>query len=395
MSLNVDDFKYDLPKERIPTHPLPDRSQSKLLIYNAGKIEHATFSSLADFLPGKSLLFFNDTKVIPARLLFKTRTGAAVEIFLLEPVSPSTLVVEAMLNQGISVWKCAVGNLKRWKYGTTLSSSKDGLKLDVYLKDRATALVQFSWNADLTFASIIEQLGEVPLPPYIKRVPDERDKVRYQTIYSVHEGAVAAPTAGLHFTKDTFDSLRSKNIETDYLTLHVSAGTFQPIKTANISEHQMHEEQVIVSLQNLKNLRRNKFIVAVGTTSMRTLESLYWFGVKLLRDPSSEFVVDQGGSYKGSTDLPSKDEALTAVQTHMKKHDLTYLDGRTSIFITPGYTFKMCQGLITNFHMPASTLILLVAAFIGPDWRKVYASALKNDYRFLSYGDSSLLLPEC
>jgi len=262
------------------------------------------------------------------------------------------------------------------------------------LDDRERAIVTFTWSGRLSFAAAIEKLGEVPLPPYIKRAAEVDDRERYQTVYSRNEGAVAAPTAGLHFTDAAFRSLASRGIETDYLTLHVSAGTFQPIKTASVRDHLMHAEQITVTASNIRKLLNNPMVIAVGTTSLRTLESLYWFGVRLLHDPNAEFRIEQRGPYALYEKLPSATEALNAVSDRLSRLGLDSITGETSIYILPGYTFRICHGLVTNFHQPGSTLIVLVAALIGSDWRKVYDEAMNNGYRFLSYGDSSLLLPK-
>ncbi|MFZ6012733.1 MAG: S-adenosylmethionine:tRNA ribosyltransferase-isomerase [Bacteroidota bacterium] len=400
--LNINDFIYDLPAERIALYPLAERDQSKLLFYHSGKIEHTRFYTLADHLPENSFLFFNDTKVIPARLQFKKETGAEIEIFLLNPLQPSSLLVEAMHATTTCVWKCTIGNLKRWTPGNVLKKNAHGIMLSATLINRQEGIVKFDWitvqsspsTTSLSFAEIVRLSGETPLPPYLKREAEASDRERYQTIYSKYEGAVAAPTAGLHFTDKIFESLRHKGIRHDFLTLHVSAGTFQPIKTEDAHQHVMHEEQIIVSRQNLKNLlMADRFIVPVGTTSMRTLESLYWFGVKLLTERNAEFNITQYDPYRRHDDLPSKETSLRKVEDYMFQKQTDMLIGSTSIFIRPGYTFRVCQGLITNFHQPASTLILLVAAFTGNDWKKIYNEALHNDYRFLSYGDSSLLIP--
>ncbi|MEJ7646677.1 MAG: S-adenosylmethionine:tRNA ribosyltransferase-isomerase [Chryseolinea sp.] len=392
MLLNLQQYTYVLPSDRIAIHPLPERDQSKLLVYKAGEIQHDTFTSITEHLPANSLLFFNDTKVIPARILFKKESGAEIEIFLLEPISPATLLVTAMQATGTAIWKCAIGNAKRWKDGTTLMKEISGIKLTISLKDREKGLVRLTWN-DETFATLVSAMGETPLPPYLKRPAEKSDRERYQTVYSTRSGAVAAPTAGLHFTQEILRKLAEKNLETDFLTLHVSAGTFQPVKVDNALDHVMHHEQITVSRKNVENLLGKKFIVAVGTTSMRTLESLYWYGVKLLKNPEAFFVIEQHDAMKSDATLPSATESLRAVLRSMKEKGVESLTGETSIFIVPGYTFRICQGLITNFHQPGSTLILLVAAFIGEDWKRVYDAALQNDYRFLSYGDSSLLLP--
>lgn len=394
MTLDLNEFVYDLPAERIAAHPLPERDQSKLLVYQQGQIRHERFHSLAEHLPANSLLVFNNTKVIPARLWFKKDTGADIEIFLLEPLSPSPVVALAMQAEAQSTWRCAIGNLKKWKPGIKLHKSAGGVDITAELLDRGKGIVALFWTGEKSFAAAIAKLGDVPLPPYIKRAADAQDRDRYQTVYSKNDGAVAAPTAGLHFTDAVFESLRQRSIATDYVTLHVSAGTFQPIKTESVGDHHMHSEQITVTAENISNLLNNTSVIAVGTTSMRTLESLYWYGVKLLQDPNASFLVAQRDPYLSYSQLPSSKEALTAVSGYMSRHSLQSITGETSIYILPGYTFRICGGLVTNFHQPGSTLIVLVAAFIGADWKKVYSVALQKDYRFLSYGDSSLLLPK-
>ena len=390
--LSTSNFTYELPPERIASYPLDVRDQSKLLVYDHGNIINGRFNELSSYLPANCVLYFNDTKVIAARLLFEKESGAVIEIFLLHPILPSALVLEAMQEQKRCVWKCKVGNLKRWKEPGLEKRSGD-IIFTATLLDREEGQVEFVWTEGHTFATMISLFGETPLPPYIKRRAKESDRTQYQTIYSRHDGAVAAPTAGLHFTPGVFESLREKNIQTDFVTLHVSSGTFQPIKVEDVAKHVMHGEQVIIQRSNIEMLLRSDSIVPVGTTSLRTLESLYWFGVKLLEDPSAEFRIAQDYPYVEHKQLPSRKEALMAVMTHMEHHQTDYITGETSIFILPGYTFRMCEALITNFHQPGSTLILLVAAFIGDDWKLVYDEALRNDYRFLSYGDSSLLIP--
>lgn len=349
---------------------------------------------MPDFLPSSAFLFFNNTKVIPARLHFNKESGAVIEIFLLSPIAPSILLSETMSAVGSCSWQCTIGNLKKWTDGLILYKTlTDGTTLEARLEDRATGVIRFTWSGAQSFAEIIHTAGETPLPPYIKRKAESGDRERYQTIYSHFSGAVAAPTAGLHFTPAVFEKLKNRKIGHDFLTLHVSAGTFQPIKTDKPEEHVMHEEQVIVNRINLQNLQvPEKLVSAVGTTSMRTLESVYWFGAKLLKDPESEFIIGQDEPY-AYEDPPSKQQAINAVAAYMDRKQVDQLVGETAIFIRPGYKFRVCEALITNFHQPGSTLILLVAAFVGPDWRKIYHEALENNYRFLSYGDSSLLLP--
>lgn len=391
--IHIQDYTYQLPEKKIAFQPLSPRDESKLLVYKDTKIEHHIFKSLAQFLPENSFLIFNDTKVIPARLLFKKDSGAEIEIFLLNPAGPEKLLAAAMLTKNQCSWQCTIGNVKRWKDGQILSKQIGHITLTVSLVNRSDNIVEFSWPGDQTFSEIITDVGVTPLPPYIRRTADKEDVNRYQTIYSHHEGAVAAPTAGLHFTERVFESLRQKNIDHDFLTLHVSAGTFQPVKTDNALEHVMHFEQVTISRQTINNLMLSeKKIVAVGTTSMRTLESAYWFGVKLLQNGEAAFNISQNDPYELPGSIPAS-EALNAITVFMDSRGLKTITGTTSIFIYPGYRFRICHGLITNFHQPGSTLMLLVAAFIGKNWKEVYNQALANDYRFLSYGDSSLLLP--
>ena len=373
--------------------PLPQRDQSKLLVYSNGRIQHQRFYQLTDFLPKGSFLFFNDTKVIPARILFRKDTGAIIEVFLLSPIEPSPIISVTMSAENKCVWKCSIGKVKRWKDFTSLSKPLNDSMLSAKLIDRNEGSVEFSWEGNKTFAEIINESGQVPLPPYLHRNVEDADKVRYQTVYSHHEGAVAAPTAGLHFTAATFKSLAYANIHHDFLTLHVSAGTFQPIKTQDANDHLMHAEQIVVTRTNLENIINNSNIIAVGTTSMRTLESLYWFGVKLLSDPTSNFVIEQNDPYHNYATLPLLSDSIKSIIALMDKQGVDQLIGETAIFIKPGYKFRVCKGLITNFHQPGSTLILLVASFIGDNWKKVYNEALENEYRFLSFGDSSLLLP--
>jgi S-adenosylmethionine:tRNA ribosyltransferase-isomerase len=391
--LNTRDYTYLLPEEKIAQFPLAQRDHSRLLFYNQGEINHTYFHALPGLLPGNSQLFFNDTKVIPARLRFTKDTGAQIEIFLLTPSEPAD-ISQAMQAIECCSWKCTIGNLKRWKKDK-LVKKIDTISLEARLIDADQGIVQFSWNGGFTFAEIIDNAGEIPLPPYLNRKPEANDRDRYQTIYSHHQGAVAAPTAGLHFTDDVMKSLAARNIPSEFLTLHVSAGTFQPIKTENASAHTMHREQIILRRETmLKLLTPGKFNVPVGTTSMRTLESIYWWGTKLLQHPNSAFVIDQDDPYKQKNGHPSAPEALSAVKDYMDRNSIATISGYSSIYIRPGYSFKMCDALVTNFHQPSSTLILLVAAFVGEDWRKIYQEALTGNYRFLSYGDSSLLIPK-
>ncbi len=387
--VTIKDFIYELPEHRIALHPMTQRDQSKLLVYQNGKITHAKFDKLIDYLPEDSILFFNDTKVIPARLLFQKVTGAVIEVFLLDPVAPSPLIALAMTAKEKSKWHCTIGNLKRWNVDTSLIKNNKELILSATLVDRENGVVEFNWNLPLTFSEVLQQVGAIPLPPYIKRDAEKGDYDRYQTVYSKEDGAVAAPTAGLHFSNEVLISLSKKNIGTDFFTLHVSAGTFQPVKVEDAKEHIMHAEQVVITRKNLENLLSNKSVVAVGTTSLRTLESIYWYGVKLFYNPNAAFNIHQNDA--SSLKAIRKEDAIQSILKKMDAEKTEQLIGETSIYILPGYDFKIGNALITNFHQPGSTLILLVAAFIGQDWRLIYNEALNNSYRFLSYGDSSLL----
>jgi S-adenosylmethionine:tRNA ribosyltransferase-isomerase len=385
------DYWYDLPPERIALFPLPERDQSKLLVYKGGEVIHSQFNQISKFLPSGSTLFFNDTKVIPARMYFQKESGAMIELFLLHPVSPSILVQQAMMATRSTRWVCTIGNLKRWKSRVVLIKRVEGLTIEADLIDRSQGLVELRWQPDhLSFAEIIEKSGITPLPPYLKRHVESSDRVRYQTVYSQQEGAVAAPTAGLHFTRNILDQLQKDGHKTEFMTLHVSAGTFQPVKVANAAEHTMHQEQVTVSIKNIEALMESKKIMAVGTTTLRMLESLYWYGVRLLKHPHSEFAIEQHVPYQTHSDVSVR-ESLQAIVSKMQREGRREIHGNTSIYIMPGYTFRVADVLITNFHQPGSTLMLLIAAWVGENWRKIYQEALTNNYRFLSYGDSSLL----
>ncbi|MCK8493515.1 S-adenosylmethionine:tRNA ribosyltransferase-isomerase [Spirosoma sp. RP8] len=403
--LSLRQFQYDLPDERIARFPLPQRDASKLLVYRGGQIHHEHFGNLPSWLPKNSFLVFNNTKVIPARLHFTKTTGAVIELFLLNPfakeqdagLQPISVAMEAT---GEAVWQGMIGNRKRWKptetLETTLSTPTGDVLLTASWYDYEQSAVRLQWQpAENSFAQIIQYAGEIPLPPYLKRDATVADRETYQTVYSKQEGAVAAPTAGLHFTPAVFNELAQRGFEHDYLTLHVGAGTFQPIKTENVREHHMHTEQVVYTGANLRNLLNHlDTIIAVGTTSMRALESLYWMGVRLLRNDPDPFRLDQHYAYQLALDeQPPAEQAIQAVLRYLVDTEQESIVAHTGIYITPGYRFKLCKGIITNFHQPGSTLILLIAALIGEDWKRVYEEALGNDYRFLSYGDSSLLLP--
>ncbi len=388
--IRIQDYAYPLPEERIAKHPLAERDASKLLAYRGGVISHHVFRELPDLLPDNSFLFFNDTKVIPARLLFRKDTGAVIEVFLLQP-QDVRVISQAMEARGRGLWHCTLGNAKRWNT-PTLTAAVGEHWLEATLVDREKGLVAFRWPEAVTFAEIVTLAGQVPLPPYLKRTPVPEDAARYQTVYSKHVGAVAAPTAGLHFTEAVLQNLRKKGFGLDYLTLHVSAGTFLPVKVDNALDHTMHAEQMVISRSNLENLIREPAIIAVGTTSARTLESLYWYGVQLATQPDAPFIVGQRQPYETSRDLLLT-ESMAQVLAKMDREGLDLLTGVTSIYLVPGYHYRVVRGMITNFHQPASTLMLLVAALVGEDWRTIYNEALARGYRFLSYGDSSLLIP--
>ena len=385
MSINLEEYSYELPEPKIALHPPKDRGTSKLLVYKKGMIQHHQFGDISSQLPKDTTLVFNDTKVIPARIIMHKDTGAQIEIFLLEPLTPSTTHEVIMASKNECSWKCMIGNARKWKEQTMLSHPT----LDFTATRIGKSEVLFEWK-EVEFSELLEEIGKIPLPPYIHRDVEDNDKDRYQTVYSKMDGAVAAPTAGLHFTKEIIADLRKKGVRTEYLTLHVSAGTFQPIKIDDITKHPMHNEQVWIQKETIESLISSTQIIAVGTTSMRTLESLYWFGVRL-ENGLDDFYIKQTDPY--TLDTIETKKSLENVLLHMEERNAAVLAGQTEIFLYPGYEFKVCDGLITNYHMPNSTLVLLVAAFIGEDWRKVYKEALDNDYKFLSYGDSSLLIP--
>ena len=384
--LDLEDYKYELPNERIAKYPLDKRSKSKMLCFSEGKIEHRIFEEVVDILPKHTHLVFNDTKVIPARVHFYKSTGAKIEVFLLEPKNAT--VEEAMVATQKATWNCMIGNAKRWKIGATELIELNNTSISI--SRTGDTEVQFSWNSEAVFTEIIELMGKVPLPPYLNREVEDQDQSRYQTVYSKSEGAVAAPTAGLHFNDKILKTLREEGILQNYVTLHVSAGTFQPIKELNIQNHEMHREEIIVSKKILVDLIENPNVLAVGTTSMRTLESLYWYGVMLEEDPDSVFKIEKLFPYQAQPAISAK-ASFQNVLNLMERKGIDHLLGNTEIFIFPSYEFKVVKKLLTNFHMPGSTLILLVAAFVGEVWKELYEQALRNDYRFLSFGDCCLL----
>lgn len=398
--LSITDFTYDLPADRIAHFPLEQRDASRLLIYKNGITGEDQYRHIATHLPANSLLVFNDTRVIEARLLFQKPTGGVIEIFCLEPGDQYRDINSAMQQSQRVVWKCMVGGASKWKPGQvlqrTLSGSPDGMLEAVYLdKKPGYFLIGLSWTpAHLSFAELLHQAGAIPLPPYIKRKPEAADTERYQTVYARQEGSVAAPTAGLHFTPDVFQQLRKKEIECAYLTLHVGAGTFQPVKAAQMADHTMHAEFIDISRQLLQQLidKKEDPVVAVGTTSLRTLESLYWLGANWkLHKVSPERGLTQWEVYDNTEPGLGTAEALTALLEWMEQKGTDRLITKTRILIAPGYKPRVISGLITNFHQPQSTLLLLVAALAGNGWRDLYNYALEKDFRFLSYGDGCLI----
>lgn len=396
----IQDFDYPLPDERIAKFPLARRDASKLLVYKGERITESNFHNLHEFLPAHSLLVYNNTRVIQARLVFRKETGARIEVFCLEPAKPADYAL-ALGSTSQCVWKCMVGNLKKWKSGAlakdieTAPGETCRLYATLLNSEGNTHWVRFSWdNPALHFAQILENAGELPIPPYLHRSTEESDKTSYQTVYSKIEGSVAAPTAGLHFTPAVFDSLKAKQIETEELTLHVGAGTFQPVKSERVDDHSMHSEVIEVSKSTIEHLiRKNGHIIAVGTTSVRTLESLYYIGLRLINNPdATRFDISQWEPYQAADDIPTVD-SLQAIVDHMSAHNISTIHASTQIMIKPGYAFRVVNGIITNFHQPKSTLLLLVSAFVRGNWRTIYDYALAHGFRFLSYGDSSLLLP--
>ncbi len=399
--IRINDYQYDLPPERIAQFPLERRDGSRLLVYKDGEISEDTFRNLPHYLPEGSLLIFNKTRVIQARLQFQKDTGALIEVFCLEPVKPTREIQQAFEQRSGIVWKCLVGNSKKWKSGELQYTFQlDGMEVNLKANrlEKATdhSLILFEWEpASKSFSEILKAAGLMPLPPYMKRESQESDKVRYQTIYARAEGSVAAPTAGLHFTTGVFDALGRRLIESREVTLHVGAGTFKPVTTNQVSGHEMHTEQVQISKETLEALIHNidTQIIAVGTTTLRTLESLYWHGVKCIVDNADPFHLDiqQWDPYKPDYNLAIPlEQALKTILARMREKGVEEISGQTQLMIVPGYSIKVPDILITNFHMPGSTLLLLVSAFIGDDWRKAYRYALDNDFRFLSYGDSCL-----
>lgn len=402
--IRISEFNYPLPDERIAKFPLPVRDQSKLLLYRHGEVTEDIFTSLPDYLPANSLIIFNNTKVIQARLHFHKETGALIEVFCLEPIQPNDYALNFQQTEH-AAWLCMIGNLKKWKEGA--------LKREITVKGKPLTLtaergachgtshwVDFRWNnPEITFADILEVFGELPIPPYLNRETQESDKETYQTVYSKIKGSVAAPTAGLHFTPRVLDALREKGVALEELTLHVGAGTFKPVKSEEIEGHEMHTEYISVNRSTLEKLVAHEGkAIAVGTTSVRTLESLYHIGVTLLHNPNAteeDLHVKQWQPYETALETAATPavDALQAIIVYLDRHHMETLHSSTQIIIAPGYEYRIVKAMVTNFHQPQSTLLLLVSAFLHGDWRKIYDYALAHDFRFLSYGDSSLLIP--
>jgi len=399
-NININDYNYDLPDEKIAKYPLSERDMSKLLVFDGDKIEEDRFRNISTHLPAGSLLLFNDTKVINARMIFEKETGARIEVFCLDPISPSDYA-QAFAQNGRCSWKCLVGNSKKWKDGRLKKSIiVDGKNLDLYItrvREIGNSFeILFEWdNPDICFSQIIDVAGNIPIPPYLNRNSEDIDKVRYQTVYSHYEGSVAAPTAGLHFTERVMDDIRKHGIDCDAVTLHVGAGTFQPVKTDNAAEHEMHTEHFVVNRSTIEKIASNLGNITItGTTTVRTVESLYRVAVQVFENKdvnTNEFTVTQWEAYSGKENYDTK-ELLRNLLSWMDDKGFDSIRCATQIMIVPGFKFRIVDRLITNFHQPKSTLLLLLSAFIGDDWRKVYGYALENGFRFLSYGDSCLFL---
>ena len=402
--LSINDYDYFLPEEKIASFPSKERDQSKLLIYKNGIIAEDIYLNLANHLPGRSFLVFNNTKVIKARILFTKPTGAVIEIFCLEPYETINDYAIVLQKKKSIRWKCMIGGAGKWKQKYLenrfiINNDEVTLKAQLAEKLSDAYVVELSWNpGEYSFAEVIENAGKTPLPPYIKREAEESDAKRYQTIYSIAEGSVAAPTAGLHFTEKMFFSLKEKNIDKGFVTLHVGAGTFKPVKSETMEGHEMHAEWIDVSTGFIERLIQNisNGIFCVGTTSVRTVESLYWMGVKAMLHPRAtieELAIKQWEVYENDmvNNSCGAEEALKSLLTFLQQKKMERLITRTQIIIAPGYQFKIVNGMVTNFHQPKSTLLLLVAAMIGDKWKDVYEYALNNNFRFLSYGDGCLI----
>lgn len=400
--IRIADYSYELPDERIARFPLSQRDEAKLLIYRDGEIGHTSFGQLADQLPTGTLLVFNNTRVIHARLVFNLPNDHRLEIFCLEPLDPAEYQQNFTSGSGVR-WKCLIGGNRRWKSGVIqkeIKTPRGTIRLKAERLGRVGNAFEigFSWDQRISFGELLAIAGIIPLPPYLQRAARPEDQDRYQTVYARQEGSVAAPTAGLHFTEKVFDELHQKGIASAFVTLHVGAGTFQPVRSETMGTHHMHRESIYLERDTIEllydALQAGRPVVGVGTTSTRLLESLYWYGAQLLQNTSttgSFLQVEQWVPYEWKGEYPEPAAAVKAILDHLDRQGLDVLTGQTRIIITPGYTFKLIDGLVTNFHQPNSTLLLLVAALIGEDWRRIYQYALDQDFRFLSYGDGSLL----
>ena len=399
--IHIEDYNYPLPDERIAKYPLPRRDASKLLVYKEGTVESRVFSDLPEYIPADSMMVFNDTKVVPARLHFRRDSGAHIEIFCLQPVDPVEYNTAFASVERCS-WQCVIGNSKRWKddllsYALPEDGGHDDLarmelKARLVSRDGQTGTVEFTWKGGEPFSRVLELCGQVPIPPYLNRETEQLDIERYQTLYARVRGSVAAPTAGLHFTEEVLQAIRDKGVDIENVCLHVGAGTFLPVKSSNVADHPMHREPFVVTIDFLRKLLakgEGRKLVAVGTTSVRTLESLYYVGVSIIENGAPEDVT-QWAPYTRDYSY-STEEALRAIVSWLENTGNSELKVGTRIIIVPGFRFRLVDLLVTNFHQPESTLILLVSAFVGGDWRTIYDYALAHDYRFLSYGDSSLL----
>ena len=388
-NIRIEDYTYNLPDERIAKFPLAEREASKLLIYRGGRIEESRFSEVRRLLRAGQMLVFNNTKVIHARLFFRKATGAVIEVFCLEPYLPVDYAQNFAARDSCE-WSCMVGNLKKWKEGSiacdfTYGEATYRLTAEKVRQQEGELIIRFSWTGGLSFSEVLEGCGRIPIPPYLNRESEASDEVRYQTVYSKEEGSVAAPTAGLHFTRAILNDLKEKGVHVRELTLHVGAGTFRPVKAETIGDHDMHTEHLVISRELVEQLKeKTGDIVAVGTTSVRTLESLYWMGVKRLAGQEDFFTLGQWEAY-------TLREAMEALCGWFDTACQELLKARTTIIIVPGYRYRVIDAMFTNFHQPQSTLLLLVGAAVGEDWHKIYDYALTHDFRFLSYGDSSLL----
>jgi S-adenosylmethionine:tRNA ribosyltransferase-isomerase len=400
INIPINDYDYELPEERIAKFPLEKRDTSKLLVFKDNKITEGQFFHLKDYIPTGSLMVFNNTKVIQARLVFQKNTGAKIELFCLEPIIPAEYVSAFQQTESV-VWQCMVGNFKKWKGSPLQKEMHVGDKqillfAEIIQHNGLTSHVRFSWNSDeVTFSQILEAFGELPIPPYLHRPTCEKDNETYQTIYSKIKGSVAAPTAGLHFTPEVIDNLLKNSVQIEELTLHIGAGTFHPVKSEKIEGHEMHTEFISVTKSTIKNIMDNLGkIIAVGTTSVRTLESLYYIGLQLQESPNKamcELNVSQWMPYTIDNEIDAV-SSLNNILLYLERNKYSRIEVGTQIMIAPGYNYKIISGLLTNFHQPKSTLLLLVSALVGNRWKDIYKYALEHDFRFLSYGDSSLLM---